>query len=172
MFGHRGNVITFHSLHIAKFILDKDWIEVNTNPTKEEKIMQTQYWSNIIRFHPFTCLFVILHKEITMASPLSVYVPYITWVWQYTRNEQIFSTTYPHRGSQNKKRGSDIYTKGDNQNDRERERKEVKENQSYLQIVKLSTVWTFDNVRVKKRWNIKNYIKCVFWNIKTIFQHN
>lgn len=97
---------------------------------------------------------------------------YITWVWQYTRNEQIISTTYPHRGSQNKKRGSDIYTKGDNQNDRERERKEVKENQSYLQIVKLSTVWTFDNVRVKKRWYIKIYIKCVFWNIKTSLQHN
>lgn len=63
-----------------------------------------------------------------------------------------YSVQLTHTGAvKTKKWGSDIYTKGDNQNDRKRERKEVKENQSYLQIVKLSTVWTFDNVRVKKR---------------------
>lgn len=57
------------------------------------------------------------------------------------------STIYPHRGIQSKKWGSDIY-KGDNQNDREK--REVKENQSYLQIVKLTAVCAFVYLRVKK----------------------
>lgn len=111
---------------------------------KEEKIMQTQYWSNIIRFHPFTCLFVILHKEITMASPLSVYVPYITWVWQYTRNEQIISTTYPHRGSQNKKMGVRYIYKG-RQPEWQKERKERGERKSVVftnsEIIDSLDIW-------------------------------
>lgn len=115
-------------------------------PMKEEKITQTQYWSNIIRFHPFTCLFVILHKEITMASPLSVYVPYITWVWQYTRNEQIFSTTYPHRGSQNKIMGVRyMYIYKGRQPEWQRVRKERGERKSVLftnsEIIDSLDIW-------------------------------
>lgn len=111
---------------------------------KEEKITQTQYWSNIIRFHPFTCLFVILHKEITMASPLSVYVPYITWVWQYTRNEQINSTTYPHRDTKSNKMGVRHIYKG-RQPEWQRVRKERGERKSVLftnsEIIDSLDIW-------------------------------
>lgn len=77
MLDHRN--IIFHSLHIANVILDKDLVEVNMNVTEEEKITQT-ILIKYFKISPFTCLFAILHKKITMASALSVHVSYVTRV--------------------------------------------------------------------------------------------